>query len=76
MGALKAQQQAQQDALRLQRDSAQQAAAVQAQLASKATPTQDDNFVSNKLRSLSQLRLGLASTITAPQLAQMKTHLG
>lgn len=35
-----------------------------------------DNFMADKLKGLSRLRLGLASTITAPAVNSMKTKLG
>lgn len=76
MGALKKQQEMQRDALRMNQEAAQQSARIQSIALSQPKPTQADNFMTNKMKDLGKLRLGIASTINAPMVAQMKTHLG
>ena len=72
MGAGKAEKQS----MKLQEKMAQQSLDLQKAELSKPKIEVADNFAANKLKGLSKLRLGIASTISAPAINSMKTKLG
>lgn len=63
-------------AAKLQAQVAQQSLDLQKLSLAQPKVTTPDNFAANKLKTLNTLRLGLASTITAPAVNSMKTKLG
>ena len=63
-------------AAKLQAQIAQQSLDLQKLFLVQPKVTTPDNFAADKLKSLNSLRLGIASTITAPAVNSMKTKLG
>lgn len=61
---------------KLQEQMQQQSLELQKLALSQPKPTTSDNFAANKLKSIGALRMGLASTISAPAVNSMKNKLG